>query len=112
MIFNVYSIRHITSDGSCIIVDSKSRFKDEEIGVTVVDDHVTAFAYGLSKKWSQIAYLEGKEFFAIKKLCSDKRKNKLYLFELLNIMINNGHQIKAKEPKGMLIKEIDSLKDL
>ena len=112
LIFNVYSIRHITSDGSCIIVDSKSRFKDEEIGVTVVDDHVTAFAYGLSKKWSQIVYLEGKEFFAMKKLCSDKRKNKLYLFELLNIMINNGHQIKAKEPKGMLIKEIDSLKDL
>ena len=112
LVFNVYSIRDLTSDGPCAVVDSKDRFKEEEIGVTVVDGCITNFAYGLPKKWSQIAYFENESFEILKTLCSDKRKSKLYPFELFNIIINNGIDIKAKEPKGMLIREIDSLKDL
>tara|TARA_R110002110_G_scaffold37253_6_gene123265 strand:- start:4594 stop:5304 length:711 start_codon:yes stop_codon:yes gene_type:complete len=112
LVFNIYSIRGVTSSGSCVVVDSKSRFKEDEVGVTVVDEMVTNFAYGLTNKWSQIAYLEGEAFDALKSLCSDKRKNKLYPFELLNIIINNGIEIQAKEPTGMLIKEVDSMKDL
>lgn len=112
LVFNVYSIRDLTSDGPCAVVDSKDRFKEEEIGVTVVDGCITNFAYGLPKKWSQIAYFENESFEILKTLCSDKRKSKLYPFELFNIIINNGITIKAKEPKGMLIREIDSLKDL
>ena len=112
LVFNVYSIRNITSNGSCAIIDSKSQFKNEVVGVTVVDDKVTRFAYGLQKKWSQIAFFENEEFKMLKDLCSDKRKNKLYPFELFNFMIGKGCTIKSIEPKGMIIKEIDSLKDL
>jgi choline kinase len=112
LVFNVYSIRDITSDGPCAIVDSKERFKEDEVGVTVVDENITNFAYGLPRKWSQIAYFEGRSFDILKDLCSDKRKSKLYPFELFNIIINSGIVMKAKEPSGMLIKEIDSLKDL
>ena len=112
LVFNVYSIRNITSNGSCAIIDSKSQFKNEEVGVTVVDDKVTRFAYGLQKKWSQIAFFENEEFKMLKDLCSDRRKNKLYPFELFNFMIGKGCTIKSIEPKGMIIKEIDSLKDL
>ena len=112
LVFNVYSIRGITSDGSCVVVDSQSRFREEEIGVTVVDGNVTNFAYGLTNKWCQIAYFEDYIFDELKNLCADKRRNKLYPFELFNMMINSGIPMKAKEPKGMLIKEIDSLKDL
>jgi len=112
LVFNVYSIRNITCDGSCAIIDSKSQFKNEEVGVTVVDNKVTRFAYGLQKKWSQIAFFENEEFKMLKDLCSDRRKNKLYPFELFNFMIGKGCTIKSIEPKGMIIKEIDSLKDL
>tara|TARA_Y100001951_G_C11229715_1_gene233871 strand:- start:162 stop:869 length:708 start_codon:yes stop_codon:yes gene_type:complete len=112
LVFNVYSIRNLTSNGSCVVVDSKSRFKDEEIGVTIVDGDVTNFAYGLTNKWCQIAYFEDIHFDALKELCSDRRRNKLYPFELFNIIINSGISIKAKEPKGMLIREVDSLRDL
>lgn len=112
LIYNIYSIRNLTSDGPCVVVDSKSRLKDNEVGATIVDDFVTNFAYGLPNKWSQIAYFEDESFEALKFLCSDKRKNKLYPFELFNIIINDGINIKAKEPKGMVIKEVDSLKDL
>ena len=62
LVFNVYSIRDLTSDGPCAVVDSKDRFKEEEIGVTVVDGCITNFAYGLPKKWSQIAYFENESF--------------------------------------------------
>ena len=112
LVFNIYSIRNLTSDGPCVVVDSKERFKEEEVGVTVVDNCITNFAYGLPKKWSQIAYFENESFEILKSLCADKRKSKLYPFELFNIIINSGINIKAKEPKGMLIREIDSLKDL
>jgi len=112
LIFNVYSIREITSSGTCVVFDSKNRFREEEVGLTVVEDLVTTFAYGLPNKWSQIAYLENESFGMFKALCADKRKNKLYLFELFNIIIESGIVMKAKEPKGMIIKEIDSLKDL
>ena len=112
LIFNVYSIREITSSGTCVVFDSKNRFKEEEVGLTVVENKVTTFAYGLPNKWSQIAYLEDGAFEMLKSLCADKRKNKLYLFELFNIIIESGLVMKAKEPKGMTIREIDSLKDL
>jgi len=112
LVFNVYSIRNLTSNGSCVVVDSQSRFKDEEVGVTIVNGDVTNFAYGLKNKWCQIAYFEDDPFDALKDLCSDRRRNKLYPFELFNIIINSGISIKAKEPKGMLIREVDSLKDL
>ena len=112
LIFNVYSIRKVTREGTCVVVDSKSRFKEEEVGVTNAQGHATVFAYGLEDKWSQIAFFQKQDFLELKKLCSDKKKNKLYPFEIFNIMIANGCKIKAIEPKGMLIKEIDSLKDL
>jgi len=112
LVFNVYSIRNLTSSGSCVVVDSQSRFKDEEIGVTIVNGDVTNFAYGLTSKLCQIAYFEDAPFDALKDLCSDRRRNKLYPFELFNIIINSGISIKAKEPKGMLIREVDSLRDL
>ena len=59
-------------------------------------------------------YKEGRKiaFEMLKNLCADKRKNRLYLFELFNIIIENGFVMRAKEPKGMTIREIDSLKDL
>ena len=112
LIFNVYSIREITSSGTCVVFDSKNRFKEEEVGLTIVENKVTTFAYGLPNKWSQIAYLEDGAFEMLKTLCADKRKNRLYLFELFNIIIENGFVMGAKEPKGMTIREIDSLKDL
>ena len=112
LIFNVYSIRNIEKNGTCVITDSKSRFKDDEVGVTIVQEKVTMFAYGLEKKWSQIGYFEGEAFDMLKKLCSDKKKSRLYPFEIFNMMIETGVNISAIEPKGMIIKEIDSLKDL
>ena len=112
LIFNSACLEDITKNGSAMVVDTKGRFREEEIGVTVVDDKVTRFAYGLESKWAHIAYLEGKELEVFRDLCKDKINNKMYPFELFNIIINMGGSFKSIEPKGMNIKEIDSLKDM
>ncbi len=112
LIFNINCIQGMTKNGSCVLVDKKNRFDDEEIGVTVVDGMATNFAYGLDSKWCHIAYLEGEEYESFRSLCQDKTKSKMYPFELFNIVMRSGGMLKSFEPKNMNIKEIDSLKDL
>ena len=104
LIFNAGCLNDITKHGSSMIIDTKDKFDDEEIGVTVVDAMVTRFAYGLETKWSHIAYLD--------ELCQDKTNNKMYPFELFNTVLTDGGSFRSVEPKGMNIKEIDSLKDM
>ena len=112
LVFNTSAIKGATSDGSCVIVDSKNRFRSEEVGVTVVDEAATSFSYGLETKWAHIIYLEGEELAVFKSLCLDRRRNKMYPFELFNIILNKGGTIRAIEPKNMTIREINSLRDL
>jgi len=112
LVFNINSIKGITENGSCAIIDSRKRFKNEEVGVTIIDGCVANFAYGLENKWAQIAYLENKDLETFKALCCDRKKGKMFTFEIFNMMLDKGVKIKAVEPKSMIIKEIDSLKDL
>ena len=112
LIFNTETIYEIADGDSCAIVDSKNRFKNEEIGVTIVDNNITNFAYGLDTKWAQIIFLTGVELEIFRELCFDRRRNKMYPFEIFNIVINRGGVIGIKEPVDMKIKEVDSLKDL
>lgn len=112
LIFNAGCLNDITKHGSSMIIDTKGKFDDEEIGVTVVDKMVTRFAYGLETKWSHIAYLEGEEFEMFNELCQNKANNKMYPFELFNTVLTDGGSFRSVEPKGINIKEIDSLKDM
>lgn len=112
LIYNTHTISDISKDESCIVIDSKNRFKAEEVGVTVVEGSVTNFAYGLPTKWSHIIYMAERESRFFKKLCGDRKRNKMYPFEIFNYMISKGFSFKAIEPSGMNIREIDSMKDL
>jgi choline kinase len=112
LIFNPETILDLTGSESRAIIDTKGRFKNEEIGVTIVDGKITNFAYGLNAKWAQIIYLTGQELEFFKELCFDRKRCKMYPFELLNMVINRGGSIGVVEPDGMEIKEVDSLRDL
>jgi len=112
LIFNPETLLGLTEDESRAIIDTKDRFKNEEIGVTIVDDKITNFAYGLDTKWAQIIYLTGKELKLFREFCSDRKKGRMYPFELLNMVINRGGSIGVVEPDGMKITEVDSLRDL
>ena len=112
LIFNTQAIAGLTVGESCAVVDSKNNFKNEEVGVTVADNVVTNFAYGLDIKWGQIVYLTDEALSLFKTLCSNRKRNKMYPFELFNIVINEGFKIGAIEPDGIKIQEVDSLKDI
>jgi len=112
LIFNTQTITGLTVGESCVVVDSKNNFKNEEVGVTVADNVVTNFAYGLDTKWGQIAYLTDETLSLFKTLCSNRKRNKMYPFELFNLIINEGFKIGAIDPKGIKIQEVDSLKDI
>ena len=111
LIFNTNAIDGLTDGESSIVVDSKNSFKNEEVGVTIVDGIATNFAYGLDTKWGQIIYLEDEALLLFKTLCANRKRNKMYPFELFNMIMNEGINIRAIEPTGMKIKHVDSFKD-
>ena len=47
-----------------------------------------------------------------KKECSDRSKNKMYTFEILNNIVKNNGTLKAIEPREMEIYEVDAIRDL
>lgn len=111
VVFNFDTFKDITQNGSCIIYDSKGRLDKHDIGVTIVNNYGTIFAYDIPTKWCHIVYLCGKDLKTIKALCTNKENSKLYLFELLNILLGKTDKIKAIEPKNMDIMKINTLRD-
>ena len=96
------------------IIASKTAMKDREVGVTNVKDRVTIFSHGLDLKWCQIVHLRGKELTILRQLLtknSEEIKNML-TFEVLNLIIDKGGNIKIIEPEKISILEIDCMKDL
>jgi choline kinase len=112
LIFNKETLNNLDFSRSFIIVDSKNQIQNDEVGVTVVNDKATFFSYGLDTKWCQMAYIRGKELSILKSLYNKAGKDKLYTFEILNMIIEKKGTLVTVEPKDMYIKEIDSFKDL
>lgn len=111
LIFNAIALDKINKKQSCVIIDSNDQIDDSEIGVTVVDNKVTIFAYDLPKKWCYVAYLTGEELELFRKIVKDRDRSRWYVFEALNEVVLKGGQIKAIEPKHMEISRIEKSKD-
>lgn len=112
IVFNAETLRSITRDKSCLIYDSKNQIDNENIGITVVDDVATIFAYGINTKWCHIIYLTKKELNILKSICNRRNLERLYLFEVLNTMLKRIGKMKAIEPQAMEISKIDTSKNL
>ena len=104
----------VSYDKSFIIIDSRGKMRDDEVGVTVCDGKLSIMSYGLPTKWCQIAFFTGKEFKLLKGILNrykDIDKTKLS-FELINSVVDAGGKFHCYEPKKMNILEIDRIKDL
>ena len=112
LIFNKEIFDSLDFSRSFVLVDSKNQIEDNEVGITIVNNKATFFSYGLDTKWCQMAYIRGKEFSILKSLYNKPGKDKLYTFEMLNMIIEKKGSLIAVEPENMNIKEIDSFKDL
>lgn len=112
VIFNVDTLKTIKSNESCIIYDSQQKMDKNDIGVTVVNGYATTFSYDILTKWGHLVYLIGKDLNIVKRACSNRNCSKMYLFEILNMLLDKVEKIKAIEPKNMEIVKIDNSKDL
>jgi bifunctional N-acetylglucosamine-1-phosphate-uridyltransferase/glucosamine-1-phosphate-acetyltransferase GlmU-like protein len=112
IVFNNETFFEITKDKSCIIYESKSQIDSSNVGVTIANNCAQIFSYDIPTKWCHIAYLTNKEFKMLKNLCNNRERSRMYLFEVLNIILNKVGQIKAMEPKNMEIVKIDTSRNL
>lgn len=111
--FNEHTF-NVSFDKSFVIVDTKDRFKDNEVGATIHQDMLTTLSYGLPKKWAQIAFVTGNEYRILRNIfhkydIPDKKK---LSFEIINMILEAGGKFVCHEPRNMSIKEIDRIKDI
>ncbi len=113
VVFNLETIDKITlEDSSAAVVDYKNCELEEDVGVTVIDDKISIFSHGISPRFGNIVYITGKEFKFMKSVVGDRDKNKLYLFEALNLVLEKRGSLRAYNPNKMVIKTISSTKDI
>jgi len=110
LIFNEHALNSIANEGSCVIIDSKNRISNDEIGVSTNNDRILNFAYGLDSIWCGIVFLQGKELQMAKNFCT-RDNSKMCSFEMLNYVINSGGKIRHIEPQNLNIAKISSVKD-
>ena len=68
--------------------------------------------YDLELKWNQIVYLQGKELKLFKEACTKRRNKKLFLFEIINKVIDKGGKIKCIINDKIKVIDVDNSKDL
>jgi choline kinase len=112
LVFNSEAVTWATSNGSSLLVDTKGQIDEEEVGTTVVDGRVTNLSYGLDTKWSQIMYLTGRELDLFKRMAWNSDRRMWFGYEALNMVVDNGGNLRAIEPRGVRVAEIDSSKDI
>ena len=105
VIFDKNSLESVTSNGSCVVVNNDDSL-DEEVGIIIDDNIVSTFAYGLDNKWSGIVYLSGYEFDSLLKVANMKNKSKLYFFEALNLVIENGGKFNVINNPNSNVKKV------
>ncbi len=76
----------------------------QEIGVSVDNQLVEHFSYGLQYKWGEMVYLEGTNLELLRDV-SQKESRQLCLFETLNVLLTRGASIYGLSlPKKEIIK--------
>ena len=63
---------------------------DDEVGCTIINNHVEHILYDLPNKWAQIGYFVGKELQLLKQITFNPLNEKLLGFEAINEIINKG----------------------
>lgn len=112
LIFNKELLSGVNESESCLFVDSKGHIDDGEVGVVCQDNFVTHLTYGVHPKWSQIIYLTGNELALLRNLIVPSVSHRLFLFEIINQIMENGGKFNIFENKDGVVKEIDTHKQL
>jgi len=85
----------------------------QNIGATFSEGYISQLSFGLQNKTYDIIFLKDHELKLAEKICSNRDKNKLLMFEIINFIVNNGGSIQPQIPKKTtFLKNVESAKDV
>lgn len=106
MCFDRECLRQLASAESAILVTEN--LAEDVVGVNCPHGRVTSFAFGQTPKWAQVAFLAGGAFAEFRKLCYNRKNDKLFTFEILNRLVESGHAIQSHHIISKKLLEINT----
>jgi len=112
LVFNTHTIQGLEGKASSLLVDQFGQLGKEEVGIGQQDGLVTSLSYALSTKWGQMAYLQGKELELFRNMVFSPKNANLFLYEILNKIMNKHGKFVAHMPKDSKLIDVDHIDDL
>lgn len=100
----------LTSKDSSIFLLDKPK-ADFTIGCGDLAEYVYLF-YDLPNKWTECALINKQDIETIKNVSTTKNLDQMYLFEIINLLIDSGSAIKKISIPKKYIMKISNIKDL
>jgi hypothetical protein len=97
--------------GSALLLEPFSFARQAEVGANVCAGMALYLSYTFATKWSQVVLLEGRELAHFTHLLDQPRQHRKLLFELINVVLDEGGKFRAVCPKEGFV-EIDTPDDL
>jgi choline kinase len=112
LVFNKEALSTLDFQRSCISANLDEH-RGGEVGCVVSPDNtISNMMYDLDLKWNQIIYLQSKELDIFKSICTKRKYRKLFLFEIINKVIDRGGKIKCITNDNVKVIDVDNSKDL
>lgn len=92
MFFDHKILSKLTMKNNAIIVNKNNKFCSK-IGCTIENNKVSFIFYELENKVCEFVYIHKNSLDNFKQIIEDKVSNNMYLFEILNILIENNIQL-------------------
>ena len=96
---------------SLLVVDNNF-MNENEVGLTICDGEIEYLYYDLPKKWAQASFFCKKELKLLKGVAWNPDKNKLFLFEAINHIIEKGGRFMAYEHPDVKVIDVDKPSDI
>ena len=112
LVFTENAVSAIDYSKSSIIV-SEQQMSQGEVGCIINSrGNLENMMYDLPMKWGQIAYFQDKELEILRSVACNKKNRKLFMFEIINKVIEKGGIFKCVEDPSVNIVDVDTSKDI
>lgn len=112
ILFDYTYIKDCVGKQSTVVIDKTGQITPDEPGTIISNGVVENISHGLDDIWSQIVFLRNEEKQKCKRLISIEKNWNKYLYEILNLVIDDGGIFVPKYKDVGYIKELDNFKDL
>jgi choline kinase len=107
ILFDFRTLTYLDLNITCLVGERLNMMPSNSVGLTIDSSKATMMGHGIQPKWCHISYFRDKELKILKQLCSDRSKNKMFLFEIINTILDKT-PIKVVEPQGSKIIKINN----